>query len=297
MRYLYLSLSLIFAMSLAASEGVVLYEKHGYLGKSEVFYESDPDLRDNLIGNDRAGAIRIPQGCTVILYEHKNYKGRHFQLTRDMARLNRLGMGDRVSSIWIEWEEVRPGADGCVTLFSEKNYRGREEALTGDDPDLRNNRVRNDRISSILIPHGWTVILFEHKNYGGRSEILRGDDPDLSNNPIGLGRASSIQIKRSRGSHVQRSQPVTLYQHSNFRGRQEFLFEDDPDLGDNRIGNDSLSSIQIPHGVVVTLYEHVNFRGRSVELTDSVKDLKGFGVGNDAASSIRITRIRTRARR
>jgi hypothetical protein len=37
----------------------------------------------------------------------------------------------------------------------------------------------NDRISSVYVPQGRTVVLYEHADYGGESLTLSGDDVDL----------------------------------------------------------------------------------------------------------------------
>jgi len=89
---------------LAKKEGVTLFSDVDYRGTSEVFYESDPDLRDNRIGNDRASSIRVPRGYVVTLYEHTNFKGRSVVLRNDEAKLGGTPLGnDEVSSIRVEW--------------------------------------------------------------------------------------------------------------------------------------------------------------------------------------------------
>ncbi|MEO1366786.1 MAG: beta/gamma crystallin-related protein, partial [Acidobacteriota bacterium] len=82
---------------------------------------------------------------------------------------------------------------------------------------------------------------------------------------------------------------VVLYSEPGFRGRSEAFRRDDGRLGDNRIGNDAASSIEVPWGCRVTLYEHDDFRGRSVELDRSVADLGRTRVGNRRASSLRVS--------
>ena len=55
-----------------------------------------------------------------------------------------------------------------------------------------------------------------------------------------------------------------------------------------RIGNDSLSSVQVPQGCRITLYSDNNFRGRSIELYDDEPELGRTQVGNDSASSVSV---------
>jgi hypothetical protein len=84
-------------------QGVTLYKHEGYRGASEVFYDSDADLRDNRIGNDRASSIRVPPGYIVTLWEHTNFRGRSVVLRNDESKLSRTPMGnDVVSSIRVQ---------------------------------------------------------------------------------------------------------------------------------------------------------------------------------------------------
>lgn len=93
----------------AKREGVTLFVDVDYRGTSEVFYESDADLSDNRIGNDRASSIKVPRGYVVTLYEHVDFRGRSVVLRNDESRLGSTSIGnDVVSSIRIEWVGARP---------------------------------------------------------------------------------------------------------------------------------------------------------------------------------------------
>jgi len=84
--------------------GVTLYTDEGFRGKSEVVSHSDPDLRDNAIGNDQVTAIRVPAGYVVTLYSDVNYGGGSVVLREDESDLSRTALGnDELSSIRIEW--------------------------------------------------------------------------------------------------------------------------------------------------------------------------------------------------
>ena len=82
----------------------------------------------------------------------------------------------------------------AVTLFEHINYEGRSETFTHDDPDLRDNIIGNDILSSINIPNGCAVVLYEAINYEGKSGIFTSDDPDLRDNYIGNDTVSSIKV-------------------------------------------------------------------------------------------------------
>lgn len=80
--------------------GVTLFEDARFEGQGERFEYDVPDLRDSLVGNDRASSIAVDQGCRVRLFEDVGYRGRSVELTRDEAYLGETLIGnDRVSSL------------------------------------------------------------------------------------------------------------------------------------------------------------------------------------------------------
>ncbi len=78
---------------------------------------------------------------------------------------------------------------------------------------------------------------------------------------------------------------ITVYEHNNFGGKKLEL-----PIGKynfktirKKIGNDIISSVQIPNGLQVTLYEHANFKGRTKLLKANTSSLPDF---NDITSAI-----------
>lgn len=294
-------------------EGVTLYADSSFRGLSEVFTADDPDLRDNPIRNDRASSIKVPPGYAVTLYEGTGYRGRSVTLTHDVPHLADTALGnDQASSLRVEWRgrgrgrredrrerrsEDRSGdRSRGITLYADSNFRGSSEVFTSDDPDLRDNLIRNDRASSVRVPAGCAVVLFEDVNYRGRSVRLTRDESFLGNTTLGNDQVSSLRVEiEGQGRQSPSDQEgVTLYVDSDYRGRSEVFTRSDPDLRDNAIGNDRVSSIRIPSGYVVTLYADINYRGRSVRLIADTPFLGRTALGNDRVSSIRVERRRIR---
>ena len=290
----------------AIEEGVTLYKDSRFRGRSETFYESDPNLSDNSIGSDRASSIRVPKGYVVTLYQHTNFRGRSVQLGADSENLTRTAVGnDQVSSLRIDKKpgpapepepasEPEPEIEEGVTLFRDSRFRGRSETFYESDPTLRDNPIGSDKASSIRVPEGFVVTLYQHTNFRGRSVTLTDDEDNLSRTEVGNDQVSSLRVERAKNRNRPRSdergEGVTLFKDSNFRGASEKLYESDPNLSDNAIGNDSLSSIRVPPSYVVTLFEHANYRGRSVVLRGDEARLGNTRLGNDRASSIKIER-------
>lgn len=77
---------------------------------------------------------------------------------------------------------------------------------------------------------------------------------------------------------------VTLHEECDFRGKSYILEAGTYRLYQMKIGNDKLSSIQVPAGFRVTLYEDDYFRGRTQTFSSNVNCLDS--AWNDNASSI-----------
>ena len=81
---------------------------------------------------------------------------------------------------------------------------------------------------------------------------------------------------------------ITLFEHSDFRGRQESFTADEPDLRDSIIGFRQASSVSVPSGWSVTLYADVNFRGQSLVLDKDLANMSKTDFGNDRVGSIQV---------
>ncbi len=77
---------------------------------------------------------------------------------------------------------------------------------------------------------------------------------------------------------------VTIYEECNFRGRSADLYAGNFRSEVMKLGNDRLSSINIPNGFKVTIYEHDGFGGRSQTFMSTISCLPAEW--NDMASSI-----------
>ncbi len=316
-------------------KGVTLYEDKYYAGRSEKFLEDTRNLANHYLHQDMATSVRVDPGCRVILFEHPDYQGRSQVLTESVNNLAGSQVAnDAVSSLRVDcsdrWrQESRryddrrrdnrqdrryddrqdrgyPGREG-VTLFEHPDYGGRSETFYGDDPQLSDNRIRQDTVSSVRVDPGCQAVLYEHPNYDGRASVLTEDLAYLSNTRVGNDRASSIEVRcdssrsddrrgyrtsrddRHRRDDRRRSdRGVTLYQHEDFRGRAETFFGDDDRLNDNEIRQDEASSIQVDPGCEAVLYEHPDFQGRATVVNDDIRNLQETRVGNDTVSSIEV---------
>ena len=85
------------------------------------------------------------------------------------------------------------GPGGFATLWASNSAPSQQDPTFAEHIDYAGASVQwsqdqsfvgwdwNDRISSVRVPAGWTVILYEHADYGGATLTLTSDVPDLRN--------------------------------------------------------------------------------------------------------------------
>ncbi len=84
---------------------------------------------------------------------------------------------------------------------------------------------------------------------------------------------------------------VTLHEDCNFRGKSYTLEAGTYRLYQMRIGNDRLSSFQVPSGFRITIYEHDDFNSRSKTYTETVSCLDSAWDNNASAIVVENTNI------
>ncbi|WP_435134486.1 hypothetical protein [Formosa sp. A9] len=125
--------------------------------------------------------------------------------------------------------------------------------------------VKNDRVSSV------TKV----------SSSLCGGDSNYS--------SSSSRNSSHRSNSHSSNRGVTLYKDCGFRGSSVTLDEGRYNHDELGIGNDNLSSIEVPRGYKITIYQNENYGGKSKTYYNDVNCLTDDDM-NDRTSSIRISR-------
>ena len=92
-----------------------------------------------------------------------------------------------------------------------------------------------------------------------------------------------------------RSGEVLLYQSIDFGGKCQRFNTSIPDLSDEPIGNNTVSSMKVGHDIRGGLYSAVDYRGDSTTIGPWKvwSNLASSNVGDNTASSLRITRSST----
>jgi hypothetical protein len=86
---------------------------------------------------------------------------------------------ENASCSWCAGECVA-GSDCVAVAYEDVDYKGARLIIRGDIPDL--GTFWNDRISSIRVNPGVTLVLWEHTNFGGASTTISADDPNFCDN-------------------------------------------------------------------------------------------------------------------
>jgi hypothetical protein len=243
---------------------VGLFSDANYQGAFQAVHGTTDNL---LVGNDALSSVRVPPGWRVRLWEHAGLAGQNIELTSDTPSMP-AGWNDRVSSV-----EIVSGA--TVKLYSDVSFAGAmQELRTGRFTVGALAGIGNDTLSSLRIPGDWRVTLFSDDNFSGISRTFYGAD------------LSSLTGWNDITSSVIVEQPVIVWEHANFTGRYQILWNGDYEYQDLVIGNDSISSIAVPSGFGVTFYEHANRQGATLNPGTSAS----LGAWNDRVSSIRVVK-------
>jgi len=108
---------------------------------------------------------------------------------------------------------------GSITVCAHINWGPPCETFSADDPDLSNNTIGTNTISSVAVGPSTRVILFDLPNYGGALMSITVNTPDLTllnYNDI----ASSLQV-RSGPTGPQSAITVNVYLDSNQNGTRD----------------------------------------------------------------------------
>ncbi len=186
-------------------KGVTLYEREDFRGRSEFFFQDDPRLADNSIGNDRVGSVEVDRGCQITLFEDERYKGESVVLEDDARSLRGTRVGNnRASSVLVRCAGPGGTTDGSygwgegITLFTNSDFRGRSQSFTRDVRDLKRSQIGNDEASSLRIQRGCEAVLYADADFRGRSIRVTDDIEDLGRTRIGNDEVSSLEINCRR---------------------------------------------------------------------------------------------------
>ena len=277
--------------------GVTLFAAGDYRGASETFYGDVPSLKGTRVGNDHASSLRLAPGCVATLYEHHEYRGRSTFVNHDVPDLRRTAVGnDAVSSLRIHCDSG-PGSDldwrqgRGVALYAAGGFEGRREVFYRDDANLSNNRIGNDRASSVRVAPGCRAILYAGRDFRGRSVELTYDVRNLGATSVGNDAVSSLRVECDRRGDRwdDRDDRWDDHRDDDRRDRRGTWQSPWDDHGghDDRGHHDDRGGYGDRGGV--TLYRGGDYSGTYETFFGDVPDLSRTAVGNDEVSSVRVS--------
>ena len=104
MKYNYFFFTILFAVlftSVAFAQKAKVFRDHCYSGASQSLYGNSYNQSQLTVGNDKISSIVVYPGWEVVVFEHKNFKGKCYSLVSDMNDLKSIDFGDKISSIKI----------------------------------------------------------------------------------------------------------------------------------------------------------------------------------------------------
>ncbi|NBI31209.1 fibronectin type III domain-containing protein [Chengkuizengella marina] len=214
---------------------LVVYEHSEYNGKLTVIKEDygDPNLVNHDMDN-KTSTARMFKGVGVYFFNDFDFRGDYVRVDNNLGcgYVGNCGMAnDRLSSV------LTIGSRG-VALYEHMNYEGKVQAIRHRDNNLGSSgNVGDNKVSSFKIV-GKGVYLFKDNNY----DINGGYDKITSPGEYTTTDALGFQDNTLSSIFVV-DMKATLFRDTNFRGTSEEFTGYDASLGDNTIGNDTVSSI------------------------------------------------------
>jgi hypothetical protein len=189
-------------VSAVASARVCLYEHADFRGMSRCWESGTRgvvNLGDRL--NNEGSSLTITAGEVVTLCQNSNSRGNCATYRRTTRGFDSF-YNDTFSSISIDDRyNPRPGPGpgprpqpnaGRACFYEDADLRGSSFCMTRNQRSVSAlSQNWNDRISSVSVPRGMTVVLYSDWRFGGQTKVLRAGNHTLYNfNDV----TSSIQV-------------------------------------------------------------------------------------------------------
>ncbi len=279
-----------FAIATQASGQVTFYEHSGFRGQSVTVDRPAGSMERYGFANRASSAVVSGEPWEVC--NGPGFSGRCVVL--QPGRYDSLPqMNDSISSVrplsargGPTGSPPAPAGGGQITFHERKDFHGR--SFTADGPVADFQRFGfNDRASSVVVNGGsWEVC--DGPGHGGRCVVLR-PGRYASLNEMGLNnRVSSARPAGAAGhppGHPPSGGHVTLYEHSEFRGRAVTVDRSAQRL--DEVGFNNAASSVVVVGQSWELCNRSGFRGQCVVLRPGRYPSLGSMNLNDAVSSVR----------
>ena len=231
---------------------VVLFQNKDFGGFSAAYANNISNLGYEPIGNDTVSSIRVEMrpstGCSVrgneiAVFEDENFEGECIiHNVGNFSNALEIGLPDNFIS------SVKVGNLLRLVLYRNGGFTGITDIYNANDNALFYDTIGNDTVSSMRVewkpkgagckPKPTEVAFFIDANYKGQCIIKQiGSYTDAYEIGLTEDMISSLKV----GNKVK----VTLYTWTGFGGDTATFSRNVPYLGNEPIGNDTVSSLKI----------------------------------------------------
>nr|AYM54441.1 ricin B lectin [Phaselicystis flava] len=158
--------------------GVTAFTATGYGGASQTFVPGKYDRPGLLVGDNTLGSAKIPAGWRLTLFDGEGFRGQMAWYTSaDGSALEVPDLGPirgKTSSLVVEAAPL-----GQASVFTGTSFQGSAQGFGPGRYNMSAIALGNDRIRSVKVPPGWTVVLYEHKDFEGATKTLTSSVYDL----------------------------------------------------------------------------------------------------------------------
>ncbi len=238
----------------------------------------------------------VPKTKEVVVFENPNYTGKCAKM-KIGAYANPAAMkiaNDSISSIKV-------GSLVRAVAFEHIDFAGDVSGFSVDNPNLATDPIGDNRISSMKVelkpktgcnPRPNEIAVFEDANYGGQCMIHNaGNFRGAVEMGLPLDVISSVKV-----GNLMR---VVFYRDEFFTGAAGAYTANDPWLGDDPIGNDTVSSFQVDlkakagnckvKPTQVALFVDAQYKGQCIiKEIGEYRNPMGMGIAEDTITSFKI---------
>jgi hypothetical protein len=144
---------------------------------------------------DRVDSLRVPAGWTVRACHEPRGMGRCTDLVADHPELGTTYVGgDDAASLQVERGGLAP-LWPCPRVFMDDGFKGKLMEVCADMPDLTGGEW-NDRISSVIVPPGWTVELCANPRFEAPCKETTLELARITGGVLGPDQATSIRVTK-----------------------------------------------------------------------------------------------------
>ncbi len=287
MKKVFLFLLFTSAFLTGFSQYVTLYDDCDYRGRSRTLRPGRYNLDQTGFGGNRLSSIRIPNGLKVVLYDAPEPgQGAKIRMTSD-NRCFDSDWNERAQYIVVEADNTggssnsnqyptqQPsyppyGSGAQVMIYEDCGLSRNGVALVPGRYDTRAMGLRNDVISSIRVPKGYSVIVYQQGGFKGESMTfyanvycLDGRMNDQISSIIVNGPGSNNSPSYTDNNYNESRDRVTIYDQCSYGGEAVPLNPGRYNYNKMGLDNDRISSIRVPRGFRVIAYAVKDFQGPS----------------------------------